>query len=552
MAGTLKVIALISGGKDSLFSLLHCLANGHEIIALANIYPAAPEDGSTPIEDIDSYMYQTVGHTVVPHFSEALGLPLYRRQTKGVAEHTDVHFSGRPDGEKKEIEDEIQDLYDLLAEVKARHPEANAVSAGAILSAYQRNRVERVALKLGLVPLAYLWQYPNLPPYSHTSLLRDMAAVGQDSRIIKIAHGGLDESILWKNVAAPATITRLCRAMCMYEATKPGAVLGEGGDFETLAIDGPSVLWKKRIEVEESETRVEPGGTAYWTAKQARCIEKEESDSNGVDHLRIPDLWDNEFKAILDNVQNTTSSDVLSVPKMIGAEASPLSSLVDIIPPVSVKRVGSTCFIANIAFTELPSSVSSFENLQQHLQTLDTELTKDNIVHTTLLLSNMSDFAAINAEYQHLFNKPLPPSRVTIACGDSMPKGVRILMSVIVQINKQSQAKNGLHVQGRSYWAPANIGPYSQAIKVPDAKLEDACTVFVAGQIPLVPASMEIYPEHGFAGQTILVCPFLPRLQSSKLIQKGTPTSLAHRSRSRSPVVDGRRKASPLLLSTFD
>jgi hypothetical protein len=36
-----KVIGLVSGGKDSTFNLLHCLANGHEIVALATLTPEA-------------------------------------------------------------------------------------------------------------------------------------------------------------------------------------------------------------------------------------------------------------------------------------------------------------------------------------------------------------------------------------------------------------------------------------------------------------------------------------------------------------------------------
>jgi hypothetical protein len=34
-----KVIGLVSGGKDSCFNLLHCVANGHEIVALATLTP---------------------------------------------------------------------------------------------------------------------------------------------------------------------------------------------------------------------------------------------------------------------------------------------------------------------------------------------------------------------------------------------------------------------------------------------------------------------------------------------------------------------------------
>lgn len=34
-----KVIGLVSGGKDSCFNLMHCVANGHEIVALATLMP---------------------------------------------------------------------------------------------------------------------------------------------------------------------------------------------------------------------------------------------------------------------------------------------------------------------------------------------------------------------------------------------------------------------------------------------------------------------------------------------------------------------------------
>jgi diphthine-ammonia ligase len=35
----MKVVALLSGGKDSCFNMMHCIANGHEIVALATLIP---------------------------------------------------------------------------------------------------------------------------------------------------------------------------------------------------------------------------------------------------------------------------------------------------------------------------------------------------------------------------------------------------------------------------------------------------------------------------------------------------------------------------------
>lgn len=37
----MKVVALLSGGKDSCFNLLECLANGHEPVAVGGLLPTA-------------------------------------------------------------------------------------------------------------------------------------------------------------------------------------------------------------------------------------------------------------------------------------------------------------------------------------------------------------------------------------------------------------------------------------------------------------------------------------------------------------------------------
>jgi enamine deaminase RidA (YjgF/YER057c/UK114 family) len=50
------------------------------------------------------------------------------------------------------------------------------------------------------------------------------------------------------------------------------------------------------------------------------------------------------------------------------------------------------------------------------------------------------------------------------------------------------EKKHTLHVQSHSYWAPANIGPYSQACRVNDL-------IYMAGMIGFDPSSMEL--KHG-------------------------------------------------------
>ena len=35
----MRVVALISGGKDSIFNMMQCVAEKHKIVALANLHP---------------------------------------------------------------------------------------------------------------------------------------------------------------------------------------------------------------------------------------------------------------------------------------------------------------------------------------------------------------------------------------------------------------------------------------------------------------------------------------------------------------------------------
>lgn len=56
-------------------------------------------------------MYQTVGHQGVSLYAEAMGLPLFREETSGVAHH---HYKWYTPTEG----DEVEDLYKLLARVK--------------------------------------------------------------------------------------------------------------------------------------------------------------------------------------------------------------------------------------------------------------------------------------------------------------------------------------------------------------------------------------------------------------------------------------------------
>lgn len=228
----MQVVGLLSGGKDSCFNLCHCVAHGHEIVALATLAP--PEGTGAPPsltpDELDSYMYQTVGHDAVQAVADAMALPLYRAHIRGTPRNQGAVYGARDPAQRDiDARDETEDLYELLKLVKLHHPHVAGVSVGAILSNYQRVRVEHVCLRpeLSLQPLAYLWRRHQ------PTLLYDMISSGLVAAVIKVAGIGLSDKDLGRTLAQLSG--KLERLSDMYGAH----MCGEGGEYETLALDSP-------------------------------------------------------------------------------------------------------------------------------------------------------------------------------------------------------------------------------------------------------------------------------------------------------------------------
>lgn len=62
-------------------------------------------------DELDSYMYQSVGHHAIDLYAEAIGLPLYRREIEGSSLTTGKDYLPT-------AADEVEDLYELLKTVK--------------------------------------------------------------------------------------------------------------------------------------------------------------------------------------------------------------------------------------------------------------------------------------------------------------------------------------------------------------------------------------------------------------------------------------------------
>ncbi|KAK9812092.1 hypothetical protein WJX73_005916 [Symbiochloris irregularis] len=265
----MKVIALISGGKDSCNNALLCQSQGHQIVALGNLYPAEGQ-----ADDLDSYMFQTVGHQVLAAYAQCAGLPLFRRRLSGGSVNQGLAYE-HTEG------DEVEDLLLLLQYAQQQIPEIEAVSSGAIASDYQRLRVENVCARLNLVSLAYMWRQPQ------AQLLMDMVGAGIHAVIIKVAAMGLvPDKHLGKSIAQlQPHLEQLCR---QYGCN----ICGEGGEYETLVLDCP-LFRHARIVVDEWRLSAESAGSFasvglltpirfHLEDKQPLHISQSEASADGV------------------------------------------------------------------------------------------------------------------------------------------------------------------------------------------------------------------------------------------------------------------------------
>ena len=213
-------VALVSGGKDSVMAAMMAQSYGHNIVALANLLPA---DGD--VEELDSHCFQTVGHRAVGVYHELTGLPLFRRKIVGTSAHVEMSYDVCDERVKG---DEVEDLRALLAAVVRELPNVRAVTSGAILSDYQRLRVEAVCADLGLTSLAYLWRQPQ------GLMLETICASDVDAVLCKVAAMGLkpDRDLGRSLVDAKGTLYEI-------ESAYGSHCCGEGGEFETLTMDCP-------------------------------------------------------------------------------------------------------------------------------------------------------------------------------------------------------------------------------------------------------------------------------------------------------------------------
>ena len=223
----MKVAALCSGGKDSVYAHWLAIRQGHEVARVVAMIPKRE----------DSWMFHHPNPKLLDLFAECVGLPLVKAETSG------------------EKDRELEDMRQVLKGL-----DIDGIVSGAIASTYQKGRIDQICRELGLASIAPLWGREPL------DLLREMLDAGFNVIITSVAAEGLDESWLGRR------LDEECIRDLMGLSERFGInVSGEGGEYETLVLDAP--FFRKRIELLRY-VRFWSGTRGHVVIKKAEIAEK--------------------------------------------------------------------------------------------------------------------------------------------------------------------------------------------------------------------------------------------------------------------------------------
>jgi diphthine-ammonia ligase len=204
----MKVAALLSGGKDSVYAIYVAEQWGWDISHAVIMYPRRL-----------SWMFHTDNIHLADTSANAMALSAITHTTAA------------------DPNTEINDLHEALATLNI-----DGVISGAVASEYQRTRIESVCHSLWVKSFMPLWHK------NPRQLIHDMIRANFTIAVVAVAAEGLGESWLGRILDMNA-LDELERLHERYSIN----IGGEGGEYETLVLDCP--LYQKRLCIIDAEPR---------------------------------------------------------------------------------------------------------------------------------------------------------------------------------------------------------------------------------------------------------------------------------------------------------
>ncbi|MFN7105445.1 MAG: diphthine--ammonia ligase [Pyrobaculum sp.] len=224
----MRVAVLYTGGKDSHYATLKAIEEGHGLACLVTVVPRRG----------DSYMFHTYN----------IGWSLLHGRAMGVPQVV-VEVSG-------EKENEVEELLHTLEKVKELYGFDGIVS-GAVASRYQKERVDHIAERLGLIHLSPLWGRDQEELLREESRRLKFILTAAMAMGLKPGHLGV--------VITPEAVEELILLSRKYGFSP----VGEGGEFETYVVESPFFA----IEV-RGERYWHDAGWGYFEIREAKIIKR--------------------------------------------------------------------------------------------------------------------------------------------------------------------------------------------------------------------------------------------------------------------------------------
>ena len=218
--------ALYSGGKDSTLAVhkIHEMRKPVDLLI------------SVVSENDFSYMFHKPNIKFTSLQAESMGIR---------------HIFFDTEGKKEE------ELGDLEAALKENG--VTEVVTGAVASTYQKNRVDVICQKLGIIHHSPLW---GIDPEKELKELSERFNV----IITQVSAEGFDESMLGKRIDED-----MIKALIKLHERYRVNLLFEGGEAESFVLDAP--LFKKRIEI-KSARKERMGTVARYVIEEAELADK--------------------------------------------------------------------------------------------------------------------------------------------------------------------------------------------------------------------------------------------------------------------------------------
>lgn len=215
--GNLMVISSWSGGKDSCFACYKAMKKGYQIKYLLNFIS----------KEYKRCCFHGIDAKLLGLQTESIGIPLVQKEVS-------------PDMKKYE-----EEFKQAVFELKATG--IRGVVFGDVYLEEHKSWVERVCKELEIEPIEPLW---GIPP---DKIVKDFINLGFKAIVVSCKADIFDREFIGRLID---------RELLKELKQKKICPCGENGEFHTLVVDGP--IFKKRIEITESQTILKKGFWEYW------------------------------------------------------------------------------------------------------------------------------------------------------------------------------------------------------------------------------------------------------------------------------------------------